>query len=92
MSSRRLAVKVIHGQGTEPELFEIPLSGPIGSKFNLFVFRGESTMSEKDIQDLVEISGRLSGNPCTALILGADDQFEVYEVEIPTRYERDPVI
>lgn len=92
MSSRRLEVKVIHGQGSEPETFEIPLDSKMGDKFNLFVFRGSSTMSEREIQDLVEISGRLSGNPCTALILGADDQFEVYEVEIPNRYQREPVI
>lgn len=92
MSSRRLEVKVIHGQGEEPETFEIPLEGPAGAKFNLFVFRGASAMSEREIQELVEISKRLSGNPCTALLLGADDQFEVYEVEIPNRYQREPVI
>jgi hypothetical protein len=92
MSSRRLEVKVIHSQGAEPETFEIPLGGLVGSKFNLFVFRGASTMGEHEIQELVEISKRLSGNPCTALILGADDVFEVYEVEIPTRYQREPVI
>jgi hypothetical protein len=49
-------------------------------------------MSEKEIQELVEISTRLSRNPCTTLILGEEEQFEVYEVEIPTRYKRGLVI
>ena len=34
MSSRRLEVKVIHGQGFEPETFEIPLDSKMGDKFN----------------------------------------------------------
>lgn len=92
MSQRRLEIKVTHAQGTDPETFEIPVTNNSATKLNLFVFRGPTTMGEKDIQDLVEVSTRMSGNPCTALILGEEDQFEVYEVEIPTRYERGPVI
>lgn len=92
MSQRRIEIKVIHGHGMDPETFEVPITDSNATKLNLFVFRGSSTMSEKEIQDLVEISTRLSGNPCTALILGEEEQFEVYEVEIPTRYERGPVI
>lgn len=92
MSQRRLVVKVIHAQGIEPETLEFPVKDGSTSKFNLLVFRGSTTMSEREIQDLVEISTRMSGNPCTALILGEEEQFEVYEVEIPTRYERGPVI
>ena len=92
MSLRRLEVKVIHSEGTEPETFDIPIEGNVGTKFNLFVFRGASVMGENEIQDLVEISKKMTGNPCTALIIGETDQFEVYEVEIPTRYERGLVI
>jgi hypothetical protein len=90
MSLRRLEVKIIKGQGVEPETFDIPI-GDKDSKLSLFVFRNP-TMSTKDIEELVEISKRLSGNPCGAVILGEDDSFEVYEVDIPTRYEREPVI
>jgi hypothetical protein len=91
MSQRRLEIKVIHGHGIEPETFEVPIANST-TKLNLFVFRGSTTMSEKEIQDLVRISTRLSGHPCTALVLGDEDKFEVYEVEIPTRYERKLVI
>lgn len=90
MSSRRLEVKIIKGHGVEPETFEIPLEGE-GKKLNLFVFRNP-VMSVQEIQDLVEITKRLSDNPCGAVILGENESFEVYEVEIPTRYEREPVI
>jgi hypothetical protein len=89
MSSRRLEIKVIKGQGSDPETFEIPLEK--AGKFTLFVFRNPS-MSDREINDLVEISKRASGEPCGALILSKDDSFEVYEIEIPTRYEREPVI
>lgn len=91
MSQRRLEIKIIKGDGADPQTYEIPLSNRDG-KLNLFVFRGQTTMKERDIQELVEISQRLSNDPCTALILGEEDKFEVYEVEIPTRYERTPVI
>jgi hypothetical protein len=90
MSSRRLEVKVIKGQGQEPETFEIPIEKG-EKKLNLFVFRNP-VMSTQEIEDLVEISRRMSGDPCGAVILGEGDSFEVYEVEIPTRYEREPVI
>jgi hypothetical protein len=92
MRQRRLEIKVIHSQGEGPQTFEIPIKDNNLTKYNLFVFRGEVVMGEKEIQDLVEISTRMSGNPCTALILREDDKFEVYEVEIPTRYAREPVI
>jgi hypothetical protein len=88
---RRLEVKVIKGHGMDPETFEIPIDNN-NTKLNLFVFRGSTVMSEREIQDLVEISQRMSGTPCTAVILGEEDQFEVYEVEIPSRYQREPVI
>jgi hypothetical protein len=88
---RRLGVKIIKSHGLEPETFEVPIDNNT-TKLNLFVFRGSTVMSEREIQDLVEISVRMSGNPCTAVILGDEDQFEVYEVEIPSRYQRDPVI
>lgn len=90
MSSRRLEVKVIKGNGEEPETFEIPIESKDG-KLNLFVFRNP-VMSTREIEELVEISRRLSGNPCGAVILGENETFEVYEIEIPTRYEREPVI
>jgi len=90
MSSRRLEVRVIKGNGIEPETFEIPIEGQ-DKKLNLFVFRNP-VMSTREIEDLVEISKRLSGNPCGAVILGEGESFEVYEVEIPNRYEREPVI
>jgi hypothetical protein len=88
----RLEIKVIKGHGMEPETFDIPIEHSSATKLNLFVFRGSTSMSEKGISDLVEISQRLTKTPCTALILGEEDKFEVYEVEIPTRYQREPII
>ena len=90
MSSRRLEVRIINGNGVEPETFDIPIESQ-DKKLNLFVFRNP-VMSTREIEDLVEISKRLSGNPCGAVILGEGETFEVYEVDIPSRYEREPVI
>jgi hypothetical protein len=92
MSQRRLEVKVLPANGSSPEVVEIPLNSPSASKLNLFVFRRPTSMGERDIEELVQISTQVSGHPGAAIILGEEDKFEVYEVEIPTRYERKPVI
>lgn len=91
MSRRLIEVKITKGHGMDPETFEIPIDNR-DTKLNLFVFRGSTVMSEREISDLLEISQEMSGHPCTALILGEEDKFEVYEVDIPTRYAREPVI
>jgi hypothetical protein len=49
-------------------------------------------MDERSVEELVQISMKLSGQPGVALILEEEDKFEVYEVQIPTRYERTPII
>lgn len=92
MSQRSLEVKVIPAKGSSPEVVEIPLDNPSTSKLNLFVFRRPTSMEEEDIQELIQISTQISGHPGIALILDEKDKFEVYEVEIPTRYKRKPVI
>lgn len=92
MSQRRLEVKIIPANGSSPEVIEIPLGNSSVRKLNLFVFRIPTSMSTRDIEELVEISNQVSGQPGAAILIGEEDKFEVYEVEIPTRYERKPVI
>lgn len=92
MNRRRLEVKILTAKGSSPEVVEIPLDSSSDSRLNLFVFRRPTTMDERSVEELVQISMKLSGQPGVALILEEEDKFEVYEVQIPTRYERTPII
>lgn len=92
MSSRRiLEVKVIHGESRDPEVFQLDIADD-ARKLNILVFRQPTTLTEKEINQLVNIARATTGNACGALLLGEHDKFEVYEVEIQNRYDREQVI
>ncbi len=92
MSSRRiLEVKVIHGEGKDPEVFQLDIANE-PRKFSILVFRQPTSLTEAEINQLVKIARATTGNACGALLLGEHDKFEVYEVDIQNRYDREQVI
>ena len=92
MSTRRvLEVKVVHSDGSDPETFQLDIDDQ-QVKCNILVFRRPMSLTEADVNQLVSITRATTGNACGALILEANDKFEVYEVELPSRYDRERVI
>ena len=83
----RLEFKLIAASGEDPEEYSLESDD---RKFHLLVFRGN--IEGGMLNDLVNMASRSLGHPCTGIVLGPDDKFEVYAIEIPTRFEREPVI